>query len=211
MSISLDKKIGINLTKGATISLEKDGKTLDQVCIGLNWGAIQKKSFFGLISNNEGVDLDGSVTCFTGAKKEIDTVYFGNLVSKDAAIRHSGDDLSGDTNGDDGKDNEIIEINLTRIAPNVEQIVFFLNSYKGQDFKTIPYSKIRIFQGNKNQVQEVLTTFNLSAEDKFAGAVSMIMGKLYRTGKGWDFKAIGEAVESKKIDGTIKIIQERFL
>lgn len=211
MGISLNKKTGINLKKGSSISLEKQGKLLEEVCIGLNWGAIQRKALFGLVKSAESVDLDGSVSMFDQAKNEVDTVYYSKLKSKDGAITHSGDDRSGDAGADDGLDNEVIEINLLKVNPEVEQIVFYLNSYNGQDFAHIPYSKIRIFEGDKNRVDDVFATFNLSADESFAGSVSMILGKLVRTRNNWKFETIGDAVSSKKIQDTIPLIQEKYL
>jgi tellurium resistance protein TerZ len=211
MSISLDKKTGINLKKGSSISLEKGGKKLEQVCIGLNWGAIEKKQFFGFFKERESVDLDGSVTMFDKKGNMIDTVYYRKLESNDMAIKHSGDDRIGDSGGDDDLDNEVIQINLNLVSPEVEQIVFYLNSYKGQSFSTIPYSKIRIFEGNRRNVVEVFATFNLSSEDSFAGKVSMVMGKLVRKAQTWEFKAIGEAITGKGINDTIAVIQKSYL
>lgn len=211
MAISLNKKTGINLKKGSSISLEKQGKLLEKVCIGLNWGAIQKKALFGLVKTAHSVDLDGSVTTFDKDGNDLDTVYYSKLKSKDGAISHSGDDVRGDAGGDDGIDNEIIEINLTKVAPEVEQIVFYLNSYNGQDFADIPYSKIRIFEGNRHKVDDVFATFNLSADASFAGNVSMVMGKLIRTRNNWKFDAIGDAVPTRKIQDTIPYIKENYL
>lgn len=212
MNINLDKKTGINLKKGNSISLEKAGKLLEEVCIGLNWGAIQKKGgFLNLFKENVDVDLDGSVSMFDKNGSALDTVYYKKLISSDQAISHSGDDRGGDKNGDDGRDNEILEINLKKIDTNIEQIVFYLNSYKGQDFAEIPYSKIRIFEGNKNEVKEVFATFDLSADAQFAGKVSMIMGKLIRTRSNWNFQAIGEAIAAKNIEETIRQIQLKYL
>lgn len=211
MAISLNKKTGINLKKGSSISLEKQGKLLEKVCIGLNWGAIQKKALFGLVKTAHSVDLDGSVTTFDKDGNDLDTVYYSKLKSNDGAISHSGDDVRGDAGGDDGFDNEIIEINLTKVAPEVEQIVFYLNSYNGQDFADIPYSKIRIFEGNRHKVDDVFATFNLSADASFAGNVSMVMGKLIRTRNNWKFDAIGDAVPTRKIQDTIPYIKENYL
>lgn len=214
MSIVLDKKIGINLSKGSKISLEKEGKRLEEVCIGLNWGAIKKKSsFFGLIGGgSDTVDLDGSVTLFNDSKRALETVSYRKLKSSDGSIQHSGDDRSGDAGGDDGKDNEIIQIILPKVSIDVTQIVFFLNSYKGQDFADIPYSKIRIFEGNHKEVKSVFATFNLSSDPSFSGSVSMVMGKLVRKANGnWDFSAIGEAIAAPNIDETIKVIQQNYL
>lgn len=211
MSISLNKKTGINLTKGKSIALEKAGRHLHQVCVGLNWGVIESKAFFGLLKSKDAVDLDGSVSAFDSDGQLLYTVYYHKTVSKDRAVRHSGDDLTGDASGDDGRDNEIIQIDLPKVMPEVQTIVFFLNSYKGQDFASIPYSKIRIFEGNNTEVRDVLATFNLSAEAALAGCVAMIMGKLVRRGNGWDFIAIGEGANTQRIDDTITLIQEKYL
>ena len=211
MSISLNKKTGINLTKGSSISLEKAGKTYDRICIGVNWGMIKTKQLFGLLSSNESVDLDGSVAVFDKDGNRIDLVYYSSLVSQDKAIVHSGDDRQGDSKTDDF-DNEIIEIELNKIDVRATQLVFFLNSYKGQDFAEIPYSKIRIYEGDKNNVREVLATFNLSADTKFAGHTSMIMAKMIRnrTGK-WDFQAIGDAIRAPEINKTLDVIAKDYV
>ena len=212
MSIQLNKKTGINLKKGSSISLEKEGKLLRNVCIGINWGAIKKKSgLFNLFTQNVDVDLDGSVSMFNEYGVVLDTVSYKKLKSFDRSIIHSGDDRGGDEYGDDGKDNEVIQINLSKTDSQVTQIVFYLNSYLGQDFAEIPYSKIRIFEGNKNQVKEVFATFNLSADPQFAGKVSMIMGKLIRTKNNWRFHVIGDAVATKNIGHTIKLIKKQYL
>ena len=94
----------ISLVKGQKISLEKGGAGLSKVCVGLNWGAIEKKGFFG---NKKvvAVDLDASCGMFNGGGELTDIVYFGKLRSEDGSVIHSGDDLTGDVGGDDGLDN----------------------------------------------------------------------------------------------------------
>ena len=211
MGISLNKKTGINLKKGSSISLEKQGKLLEEVCIGLNWGAIKRKALFGLVNTAKDVDLDGTVSMFDSTKNELDRVYYQRLRSSDKAVKHSGDDIRGKSGKDDGLDNEIIEINLRKVSPEIEQLVFYINSYNGQDFADIPYSKIRIFEGNKDKVDDVFATFNLSADKSFAGSISMILGKLIRTSNNWKFEAIGDAVPTKNIKETIALIQEKYI
>ena len=197
--IALEKKTGINLKKGSSIKLEKEGQPLRHICIGLNWGAIERKGLLGtLLGGNIPVDLDGAVTTFEGDEIH-ETIYFKRLYSRDGAIRHSGDDLTGDMNGDDGLDNEVITIDLPYVNENIDSIYIYLNSYQQQDFGDIPYSKLRIYEGTPTHVNEVLATFNLSTEEKFKGYVSMIMGKLVRVGNGWKFDTIGEPVSPRKI------------
>ncbi len=195
--------MAINLKKGSTINLSKielkKSTTLKRVCVGLNWGAIQGKSFFGLLSSTTNVDLDGSAALFNSKNQLVETVYYNHLFSNNSAIRHSGDDLTGDENGDDGLDNEVITISFDKLPSDISQIVLFLNSFKKQDFSEIPYSKIRIYEGTKDRVDNELAFFNLSQNKNFAGYTSMIMAKLVKSSEGWEFKTIGEPSNTKKI------------
>src|SRR6188768_1515907 len=101
--------MAISLEKGQRINLEKsNGAKLQQVCVGINWGAIEKKGFLGLSKSKEAVDLDASCALINGNKQLEEIIYFGNLKSKNGSVKHSGDDLTGDMGGDDGIDNEVI-------------------------------------------------------------------------------------------------------
>jgi len=204
----------INLKKGGGISLEKDGVGLLDVTIGVNWAKIQDdlgKWTLGLLGKNESVDLDGSVALFDENKKFLEVVYFRNLISSDGAVVHSGDDRSGDFFADD-LDNETITINLSKINKNVAKMVFFLNSYKKQDFNTIPYSKIRIYEGGKARKGSMLATFDLSSDPLFDGKISMIMGKIAKNAGGkWNFVAVGEPSYGYDVKTTVDDIYNRFL
>ena len=200
--------MAVNLKKGQKISLKKDnGSNLTSFCVGANWGAIEKKGFFG--KSMESVDLDLSIGMFDGAKNLNKTVYFGNI--SEAGVRHSGDDLTGDTAGDDGFDNEVILVNLNEIPQNIEQIVFILNSYQGHDFATIPFASIRLYEGTPNRVNSVVAKFNISSDSKFAGFVSMVLGKLYRRNEEWKFSAIGEPTRDRKLSETLVSVRDKFL
>jgi tellurium resistance protein TerZ len=214
--------MALNLKKGDRLNLLKsDGRRLEQLCIGINWGVIVNKSFFGLFTDKKTVDLDASVAVFDEKSKLLDLIYFGKrkrtvngkpmIISDDNAIIHSGDDLTGDKNGNDGRDNEVITIDLSQINPNARQIVFMLNSYKQQDFETIPYSHIRIFEGTPQQPQNVLATFNVSYEPQFVDKVAMLMGKLRVENGTWRFEAMGEPTRDRHIDDTVRTVQKYFL
>ncbi len=208
MGIELKKKTGINLKKGTSISLEKKQKPITALSIGLNWGAIPRTGMLSKVLPRKSVDLDGSVAMFAADGKVMDVVSYRKLSSYDLAIIHSGDDLIGDSFGDDGRDNETININLKTVNKKVQTIVFFLNSYKMQDFASIPYSKIRIYDDENR----IFATFNLSAEEKYAGYVSMVMGKIVKSsGRSWDFHAIGDPVSSKDLDSTVKLIKNVYV
>ncbi|MEM6297950.1 MAG: TerD family protein [Bacteroidota bacterium] len=211
MSIQLDKKTGINLKKGSKISLEKEGIPLQKVCIGLNWGRIRRKGLLSVFGGTS-VDLDGSVCLFDGKNNLLDTIYYRQLRSRDKAVIHSGDDLDGDLYGDDGKDNEVIQINLKKLNSEVKNLFFILNSFKKQDFATIPYAKIRIYEGTPQKVKHVLATFNVSADPKYSGYVSMVMAQLTRKpDKRWEFVSIGDPVPERNLAKTIQAIEKRYV
>jgi tellurium resistance protein TerZ len=194
--------MAINLVKGQKISLVKgDGSALSSFCVGANWGMIETKGFFGG-AKKEAVDLDLAVGLYDANKNFKGVVYFGELSA--AGIRHSGDDLTGDADGDDGLDNEVITVNLPQIASDVEHVVFMLNSYKNQDFATIPFASIRLYEGTPDRVNSVVATYNVASDEKFAGYTAMILGKLYRRNGEWKFSAIGEPTQDSKLQETLQ-------
>lgn len=202
--------MAISLQKGQRISLEKDGKGIEHLCVGVNWGAIEKKGLFGG-KKYEAVDLDASAGLFSANKERMDIVYFGQKKSKCGSVNHSGDDLVGDTGGDDGLDNEVITVDLTKVPSTVDQIVFVLNSFRGQDFGDIPYASIRIYEGTAGRVDNVVATFDIANDATFKGKVSMIMGKLYRHGAAWKFTSFGDATDDKRLEQTLATVADRFL
>ncbi len=203
--------MAINLEKGQKINLKKDnGSTLQNICVGVNWGAIEKKGWFGGTSK-EAVDLDASCVLYDSSKNAIDVIYFGSLKSKDGSIKHSGDDLTGDMDGDDGLDNEIITVDFSKLSSNVEHVAFVLNSFRGHDFGTIPFASIRIYEGTPTRVNEIFATYNIAKGAGFAGNVSMVMGVFYKRNNEWKFNAIGEPTKDKKLEETIKTVQQNYL
>lgn len=211
MTVVLTKNTGIDLKKGSTISLIKDdGHKLERFCVGLNWGGISREGIWKIFGK-KGVDLDASVALFDGDNKLVDNVCYSKLKSFDKAVRHSGDDLAGDLFFDDGLDNEVISIDLTKIDSKVEQVVFYLNSFSGQDFARIPYSKIRLYEGEAGRVESVFANFNLSSESQFEGHVSMVMAKLTKNNGKWIFHSIGEAIPVPNIRQSIRYIKSHFL
>jgi tellurium resistance protein TerZ len=203
--------MAISLVKGQKISLEKSGGgTLQNICVGLNWGAIDGKGFFGG-KKKVAVDLDASCAMFDANGQVLDVIYFGNLKSKDGSIIHSGDDVTGDVDGDDGLDNEVIVVNLPKIPASTDKIVFVLNSFKGQDFATVPFAAIRIYEGSPEVVNNVLAKYDIARDSKFSGSVSMVMGRFYRHNGAWKFVALGEPTQDKKLEETINTVQQKFL
>lgn len=215
--------MAIRLEKGQRINLEKEeGAKLTSFCVGCNWGAVIEKKFFGLSSSVVDVDLDLSCMMFNAEGKAIDHIWSplyrfgdrgvglpnGKLDSMDRALHHTGDDQTGDQDGDDGLDNEIITVDLPRVSPEVQQIVFFLNIYNNEeysgDFSGIPYASIRMFEGTPSRPpKQVFAQYDVATKTDCAGMRALIMGKLYRRNGGWKFAAIGDAWPDENIILTI--------
>ena len=212
--------MAINLEKGQRINLEKDGgQKLTNFCVGCNWGAITKKTFFGLSTSVVDVDLDLSCLLFDENGEIVDHIWspaynftkiglpHGKLDSLDRALHHTGDDRKGDQNGDDGLDNEIITVDLNKVNDNVHSIVFFLNIYNNDeytgDFSGIPYATIRMYEGTARKVNSVFASYNVATKTECVGKRALIMGKLYRRNGEWKFNAIGDAYPDPTIVNTI--------
>ena len=195
----------VNLSKGGRVNLSKDenGNSLSKLFFGVNWGAIKTGGFLGFGGSIESVDLDASVVLMDENKRKLETVYFGHKHSSDGAIHHSGDDLTGDTDGDDGMDNETIAVDLDKIRNSVHYVVFILNSYRHHKFDKIPYMGLRIYTtaNNRpvtrpNEAPNVLAKYNLDNESNdpettFKGREGIILGYAYRKDGEWKFKALG--------------------
>lgn len=221
--------MAIRLEKGQRINLEKsNGSKLTSFCVGCNWGAITKNTFFGLFSSNVDVDLDLSCLMFDAEGNPVDHIYSplyrfgdrnvglpnGKLDSIDRALHHTGDDTEGDQNGDDGLDNEIITVDLNRVDTKVNQIVFFLNIYNNEDFQgdfsEIPYASIRMYEGTASKVREVFASYDVATKSNCVGMRALVMGKLYRRNGEWEFAAIGDAFEDKSIVHTIVRVMKDY-
>ena len=223
--------MAITLTKGQKIDLRKEtGEKLTSFCVGVNWGAIEtiKKGFFGSKKVVEDVDLDLSCVMADASGNLVDYIYspdynaflqknnlpLGKLTSKDGALRHSGDDRKGDFGGDDGLDNEVITVDLTKVNSMVEKIFFFINIYlsPGQthDFSKIPYAKIRMYEGTSTKVNKVHSSYDISTDASFTNKKALIMGKLYKRNDEWKFDAIGDPTEDNMFLQTIQTVLNNY-
>lgn len=215
--------MAIRLEKGQRINLEKsNGSKLTNFCVGCNWGAIVTGGFLGLGKSVQDVDLDLSCVMFDSNGQLVDHIYSplykreflarygGKVDSNDRALHHIGEDLKGDQDGDDGLDNEIITVDLSRVSPNVDQIFFFLNNCGREDFSQIPYASIRMYEGTPGRVKEVFASYDVAAESQYKGMTALIMGKLYRRNGEWKFSAIGDAYPDANLCETIKRIATNY-
>ena len=174
--------MAVNLQKGQKISLEKEaGGTLTSVVMGLGWDVAKKKGLFGF-GREQSIDLDASCFIFDDNNNPIDLVYFGQLVSRDGSVQHSGDNRPGEGDGDD----EQIAVALNRIPANVKTLVFTVSNYTGQNFSQVENAYCRLVDG---QTGKEIARYDLSAQGNHT---AQIMAKVYRHNGEWKMHAIGE-------------------
>jgi len=175
--------VAINLSKGQKISLEKTAPKLARIALGLAWQPIEPKGFFGRVfGGSETVDLDASCVCLDARGKEIDVIWFRKLVSTDKAIRHSGDNRTGEGDGDD----ETLSVDLASLDARIAVLMFTINSFSGQSFQRVRSSSCRLINV---QTREALAMFSLDAQGKHT---ALLMAALTRRGADWEMSAIGE-------------------
>ncbi|WP_300676042.1 TerD family protein [Nocardioides sp.] len=190
--------MSVSLSKGQSVSLKKsDGGSLSHVRMGLGWDAVKKKGFFGGMKS-QSIDLDASAVLYDATKNVLDQVWFRQLTSKDGAVKHSGDNLTGDGDGDD----ESIAVFLDRLPAQVHTIVFLVNSFTGQNFSQIENAFCRL-------VDETTGTEIAKYELTGSGThTAQVMAKVSRDGAGWSMTAIGSIANGRTFKDLLPAIQQ---
>lgn len=169
--------MSISLVKGQKISLSKESQNLSKVVVGLGWDPTE---------SGANADLDAFALMLNDDGKLYDVVAFYNRDSKDKSIHHTGDNLTGEGDGDD----EQLIINLPKVANEVKTIIFGVCIYEAfkrkQSFDMIENSFIRLVDGNANKE---ICKYNLKKD--FTGKAIAVLGKVYRHNNEWKFSAEG--------------------
>ncbi|MFH9956469.1 TerD family protein [Streptomyces roseolus] len=184
--INLDKG-RVSLQKNQTVSLVKGGRPLlSQVKMGLGWEPAYR---------GKDIDLDASVIAYGPQRNHLDSCYFGKLTILGGAVRHSGDNLTGEGAGDD----EVITVDLGRLPADATGLVFTVNSFSGQKFTEVAKAYCRLMDAATG---EELVRFDLTTAEPQTG---VMMAKLIKQFTGeWEMTAMGEFVKSRTVRGMVK-------
>lgn len=174
--------MAINLQKGQNVSLSQEAPGMTLIHAGLGWDT---QAF-------SGADFDLDVQVFltdAGGKVLSDQhfVFFNNLKSPDGAVEHTGDNRTGDGDGDD----EVILVDLNKVGASVEKIVFTVSIHEAdarrQNFGQVKNAFIRMVDQAK---KEEIIRYDLSED--FSVETSLVVAELYRRNGEWKFKAVGQ-------------------
>ncbi len=187
--VSLVKGRPVSLAKGQRVSLVKNGnQALTRVKMGLGWDPIKRSGgggFFGGGKREVQIDLDAAAVLFAG-NQPVDVAFYNQLRSKDGSVQHTGDNRTGEGEGDD----EVITVDLTTVPPQVDSIVFVVTSYEGQTFEQVHNAFCRLVDHTDGEL----------ARYQLAGGMAytaLAMAKIYRSGGGWKLQALGEGLQAR--------------
>ncbi|MBS5083220.1 MAG: TerD family protein [Clostridiales bacterium] len=176
--------MSISLVKGQKIDLSKGNSGLERVTFGLGWDTNK-------YDGQENFDLDVSAFLVGENEKvsgEQDFIFYGQPQHPSMALIYSGDNQSGEGEGDD----ETMEVNLSKIPPNIQKIIFCATIYDAesrlQNFGMVSNSYIRAFDDSTNEL------FNFDLGEDFSTETGVIAGELYRHNGNWKFNAVGSGV-----------------
>jgi tellurium resistance protein TerD len=174
--------MGVSLTKGGNVSLTKEAPGLKAIVVGLGWDT--------RTTDGTDFDLDASAILLGAddkASTDANFVFFNNLKSPDGSVEHTGDNLTGEGDGDDEK----INVNLAGVPADVQKIVFPVSIYdagtRSQSFGQVRNAFIRIVNAEGGTE---IARYDLSEDASTETA--MVFGELYRNGAEWKFRAVGQ-------------------
>lgn len=174
--------MAITLQKGGNLSLSKTDPTLKRLLIGLGWDE--------RATDGAEFDLDASAFMLTAEGKvrgEADFIYYNQLRSPDGAVEHTGDNRTGQGDGDD----EAIKVDLSKIPADVQKIVITVTIHdavaRKHNFGQVANAFIRVVNEDSNAE---IVRYDL-AED-YSTETAMVFGELYSHSGEWKFRAVGQ-------------------
>ena len=176
--------MAVSLRKGERVSLDKG---LTMALVGLGWDVNQ---FDGAAD----FDLDASAFMLGAngkVRKDTDFIFYGNLESGDGAVRHTGDNLTGEGDGDD----EVIVIDFTKVPADIQKIAITVTIYdapvRRQNFGQVSNAYVRVARmaGPDDMVGTEMLKFDMTEE--FSIETALVVCELYRHNGEWKFNAVG--------------------
>ncbi len=178
--------MGVTLAKGGNVSLSKAAPGLSSVAVGLGWDV--------RVTSGADFDLDASALLLGDNGRVLSDahfVFYNNLTSPDGSVQHTGDNLTGEGEGDD----EVVNVELVSVPPEVARIVFPVSIHdadvRGQSFGQVRNAYIRVVNRLDNAE---LARYDLTEDASTETA--MVFGELYRHGGEWKFRAVGQGYAS---------------
>ncbi len=178
--------MAINLQKGQKVDLTKGNPGLSKLIVGLGWDTNRYDGGFDF-------DLDAAAFLL-GANGKVpqdsDFIFYGNLAHSSGGVEHTGDNLTGEGEGDD----EVIKVDLSLVPSNIEKVAFTVTIYdadvRHQNFGQVSNAYIHISDATNGT--EIIR-YDLGED--FSIETAVVVGELYRHNGEWKFNAIGSGFQ----------------
>lgn len=175
--------MAINLQKGQRVSLESSMKL---ALVGLGWDTNRYDG---------GADFDLDASAFLLGEngkllRDEDFVFYNNTNGRDGAVVHTGDNLTGDGDGDD----EVIMIDFSKIPSEIKKIAICVTIHdaeaRRQNFGQVSNAYIRIakLSDEFDTVGEPVLKFDL--EEEFSIETALVVAEIYFKNGEWKFNAV---------------------
>ncbi len=172
----------IELNRGDELALtHDDGTSLDRLTMGLGW---DKRTGAGALSgsNTPDVDLDASAIQYAGDQL-FDLAFFNHLETRDGSVLHLGDNISGRGEGDD----EQITVDLAKVYPRVDTMLFLVSSYQGHSLEWVRNAYCRLSGADGVEIARFTLTEGVPR-------TGFMFAKMVRDGETWRLKVIGQGI-----------------
>lgn len=177
--------MSISLAKGGNVSLSKEEPGLSRILIGLGWDT----------RTTDGADFDLDASAFLlvesgRVRNDADFIFYNQLRSADGAVEHTGDNRTGEGDGDD----EAIKVDLSRVSAEIQRIAIAVTIHdaeaRRQNFGMVQNAFMRIADDTTGRE---IARYDL-AED-YSVETALIFGEVYRHGNDWKFRAVGQGYQ----------------
>ena len=184
----------IELSTGQELALTTDdGVPLTRLQLGVGWDKAPTAGFIG--TGAPDIDLDASAVQFADGQL-FDLAFYNHLETRDGSVVHLGDNTTGRGEGDD----EVLNVDLTKVYGKVDAIVLFVSSYQGHTLEWIANAYCRLVDDNGVELARLRLTGGVPQ-------TGLVMAKLFRDGDGWRLRAIGEGIAVKVPTESVKALR----
>lgn len=177
--------MAISLQKGGNVSLSKEAPGLSRFLLGLGWDTRKSDGAdFDLDASAFLVDANGKV------RSDADFIFFNQPAAADQSVVHQGDNLTGEGDGDD----EVIVVDLSKIAADVDKVVIGVTIHEAetrkQNFGMVSNAFVRVVDEKSD---EEVVRYDLSED--FSTETALVFGEIYRRDDEWKFRAVGQGFQ----------------
>ncbi len=190
--------MGVNLSKGQRVSLDKG---MQYALIGLGWDTNK-------YDGGADFDLDASAFLLGSngkVRKDEDFIFYGNLKSQDGSVTHTGDNLTGEGEGDD----EVLLIDFSKVPADIDKIAITVTIYdapeRHQNFGQVSNAYVRVARQANAEDMKGTEVLKFDLGEEFSVETALVICELYRHGSEWKFNAVGAGYQ-----GGLKALCQSF-